>query len=277
MLRIGEYQTLTIVREMPQGFYLEDDEGNEVLFPQKYITDDMAIDDKLNVFVYCDSNDREVATTEKPFFTVDQFALLEVVASNEAGVFCDWGIMKQLFIPISNQYKRINVGEKHVVYMYLDEVTDRLVGTTRIDGYLDHEAPEGLEMGMEVNCVVYRETDLGYKVIMEEDYGALIYKNETPSGLKPGQKIVAYVKPLRPDGKIDLSINAIGVVSIDNNAQKIMTKLERNDNYLPFTDKSDPEAIRNEFGISKKLFKKAIGQLYKQKLVKLEADGIYKV
>lgn len=276
MIKIGEYQTLTIVREMPQGFYLEDEEGEEVLFPQGYITDDMEIDDRLNVFVYCDSQDREVATTEKPFLTVNQAGLLEVVDENDHGSFCQWGVMKHLFVPHRNQKVKMQIGEKHVVFMYLDDVSERLVGTTKIGGYLENEAGDELKTGDNVLCLVYQETELGYKVVVNQTYTAMVYKNEVRDPLKMGQMLKGYIKPIRPDGKIDISVDPVGVHQIEPHAAMILKKVEQNDGFLPFTDKSPPEAIREAFGISKKLFKKAIGSLYKQKLILLKPDGIYK-
>jgi len=277
MIRIGEYQTLRINRQMPQGFYLIDDEDeSEVLLPNAFITEDMQLEDMLKVFVYCDASDREVATTEKPLLSVGNFAYLDFPDVNDTGAFADLGIQKQLFVPYSNQAHKINAGEKHVVYMYLDEITDRLVGTTKLGGYLDPHADEDIQKGQEVNCLIYQETDLGYKAVVDQYYAGLFYKNEVPQKLSPGQLLRAYVKPLRPDKKIDLSLSPIGHESIGPNADKILRKLEAAEGFLPFTDKSAPEAIRQEFGISKKLFKKALGALYKQKKVLLKPDGIYK-
>ncbi len=260
---------------MPQGYYLMCEDEEEVLLPNAFITEDMELDDKIKVFVYCDSSDREVATTEKPLLTVGNFGYMEFPDVNDTGAFCDLGIQKQLFVPFSNQRYKIKSGDKHVVYMYLDEVTDRLVGTTKLSGYLENEADEDIEMGQEVMLLIYQETDLGYKAIIDQKYDGLIYKNDLLSPLKIGQLSKGYIKPIRPDGKMDLSLTPIGHGSIEPNAEKIYARLVANDGFLPFTDKSDPNEIRKTFGISKKLFKKAIGGLYKQKLVILKPDGIY--
>ncbi len=275
MIRIGEYQTLTINRETPQGFYLEDGEGNAVLLPRAYITPEMKTGDPVEVFVYCDSEDKVVATTEKPMLTVGQFAYLKVTDVNEIGAFCDWGMQKELFIPFRNQRVKLIPGRSYVVHMYLDELSNRLVGATKLGRYLKQAADEHLKMGQEVDLLVYSQTDLGYKVIVNQTYAGLVYDNETHQPLSPGQQLKGYVKPLREDGKIDLSLFPIGHKSIEPNAQKILDKLEKNNGFLPFTDKSDPDAIWAEFGISKKLFKKALGNLYKQKLVELREDGVY--
>ena len=278
MIKIGEYQTLTIVREMPQGFYLEDEDENEVLLPQKYITKDMEIEDRIKVFVYCDSSDREVATTEVPMMTVDQCALLEVVDVTEVGAFCQWGVLKHLFVPFSNQRKILELGDKRVVHMYLDEVSERLVGTTKIEGYLKKTADDAIVSGQEVKCMVYQQTPIGYKVIINNNYTGVIYKNEVIEPFYEGQLVKGYVKPIREDGKIDISINPVGYQHTESHADMILSKLQRSeDGYLPFHDKSDAEEIRAKFGISKKLFKKSIGMLYKQKKILLKKDGIYKV
>jgi len=276
MLKIGEYQSLTIVREMPQGYYLEDEEGVEVLFPQKYITDEMSIGDAIEVFVYCDTDDVEVATTETPVFTVGQYAALKVMDQSDIGAFCDWGVIKQLFVPYSLQARKMAVGETHVVHMYLDEVTDRLVGTTKLDGYLEKFADEELAQGQEVDLLIYNETDIGYKVVVNQKYAGLIYKNEVKQKLPNGLALKGYIKPLREDKKIDISLDPIGIKNIEPNAKKIYEKLLSSEGFLPFTDKSDPDLIRAEFGISKKLFKKSLGALYRQKMVLLKENGIYK-
>ena len=263
---------------MPQGFYLMDDaDQDEVLLPNAFITEEMNLEDEIEVFVYCDSNDREVATTQQPLITVSDFAYLEFSDVNDTGAFCDIGLQKQLFVPFSNQSVKIKPGEKHVVYMYLDEITERLVGTTKLGGYLDPHADEDIHMGKEVDCLIYKETPIGYKAVVEQYYAGLIYKNEVFEKLRSGQELKAYVKPLRADNKIDLSLTPIGHKSIGPNADKILSLLLDANGYLPYTDKSDPAAIREEFGMSKKLFKKALGNLYKQKKVLLKPDGIYKV
>ncbi len=277
MLKIGEYQTLSVWREMPQGYYLIDEEENEVLLPRKYITEEMVINSKVDVFVYVDSEGRDVATTEKPFITVGEFACLEVIDINEYGAFCDWGIVKQLLIPFRNQVHQLFVGQEVIVYLMLDEVTDRLVGTTKLKRYLKQVADDDLKKGQEVDLIVYLKTDLGYSVIINRAYLGLIYTNEIPEPLEIGQELKGYIKPFRPDKKIDVSLNPVGRRSIRTNAQKIMDILEENNGFMPFTDKSDPDDIRQTFGISKKLFKKSIGALYREKVVLLKEDGIYKV
>lgn len=274
-MKIGEYQTLTIAREKEQGYYLENDEDEEVLLPRKYITDDMQLEDEIRVFIYIDSNGRGVATTETPVITIGQFGYLKVTATNQTGAFCAWGINKELFIPFRNQRTKLKEGESYVVYLYLDEKSDRLVGTTKLKNQFKIPSKTKFKVGQEVEILVYEETEIGFKTVVNQKYTGLLYKNELDILPKLGAKLKAFVKPLRSDKKIDLSIKPIGVKSIEPNAALIMKKLKANEGFLAFTDKSDPNLIKNEFGISKKLFKKAIGSLYKQKLIYLDPKGIF--
>ena len=251
MIRIGEYQTLEIDRDLPQGFYLVDHEDDDVLMPRAYITEDMAIGDEIVVFVYCDSYGREIATTERPMLTVGEFAFLKVNSVNNVGAFCDWGTSKELLVPHSNQATKLCEKESYVIYMYLDEQSERLVGSTKLNKYLKNSADENIKMGQEVNLLVAKETNLGYKVIINQTYGGLIYKNESNEKLKPGQLLIGYIKPLRPDGKIDISLYQIGYESVADNENLIMARIAESNGFLPLTDKSDPALIKKEFGISK--------------------------
>ena len=277
MIKIGKYQTLTIDRELPQGLYLVDNEDEDVLLPRAYMTDDMAIGDDIMVFVYCDSYGREIATTERPLLTVGEFAPLTVKSINQVGAFCDWGTSKELLIPHANQAEKLEEGKVYVVYMYLDDYSDRLVGTTKLNKFLKSEADEYIKMGQEVELLVYKATDIGYKAIVNQTYSGLIYKNEVKNRLKIGQSLKGFIKPLRPDGKIDLSLDPVGYSNVGEHEDIILERIELNDGFLPFHDKSDPEAIRKEFGMSKKLFKKIIGSLYKQKRIHIKSDGVYLV
>lgn len=277
MINIGEYQSLRIEREMPQGYYLSDEQGNEVLLPRNFVTPEMKIGDAVSVFVYNDSEDRPVATTETPMFSVNEFAYLEVVDANEIGAFCEWGVGKALFIPFRNQVRRLEKGQRYVIYMYLDSITKRLVGTTKLDKYLIKEAEEEFEMGEEVDLLIYAKTELGYNAIVDGQYKGLIYANEIHQPIRIGQQLKGYVKPLRGDGKLDISLDQIGHLSIEPNAKRLLEALREAQGFLPLTDKSDPSLIREQLGISKKLFKKAAGNLYRQKLIQLKEDGMYLV
>ena len=277
MIKVGEYQTLTIEREMPQGFYLTDAEDEEeVLLPRSFITEEMEVGKTIDVFVYCDSEERDIATTKKPLITVGKFASLKVNSVNEFGAFCGWGVPKELLIPFSNQGRKLYPGQECVVYMYLDELSDRLVGTTKLRPFLQFTAKDIFSLGQEVDLLVYEETEIGYRVVILPNYHGLLYKNELPGKLEIGQSLKGYIKPPREDGKIDVSVDPIGHQSITKNEKIIMDALEKNNGFIPFTDKSAPDAIREEFGISKKLFKKILGSLYKQRLVILEDKGVRK-
>lgn len=275
MIRIGEYQTLKIARQMPQGFYLVCDDGKEVLMPRKYTTIDMKIGDMVKVFVYSDSKDLDVATTETPMFTVGQYATLMVADVNEVGAFCDWGVNKQLIIPFSNQYSKLKEGEKTVVYLYVDTKTDRLVGTTKIQKHVFHFAGPELEAGQEVELLIYAWTKLGYKVIINQKYGGLIYGTEINYKLEIGSKTKGYIKEIREDRKIDVTLFKKSENQFEESSSNIISLLNSNEGFLPFSDKSPPDVIRRQFGISKKQFKKIIGNLYRQKQIELKDGGIY--
>jgi len=275
MLKIGEFQELEIFKDLPQGLYLIDDEDDEeVLLPRSFVKDEMEIGDKINVFVYCDSEEREVATTEKPFITVGQYGYLKITDVTNIGAFCDFGTSKDLLIPFHNQHEPLEVDKRYVIYMYLDDLSDRLVGTTKLSRHLDHIADKNLKTGQAVDVLVFRETPIGYKVVINQNFSGLIYKNETPKKLNQGDQMTAYLKPIRPDGKIDVSLHPIGPKHVEANAQKILDAIKAAGGMLKLNDKSDPADIQAAFGISKKVFKKAIGGLYKQKKIIISDKGI---
>ena len=274
MLYLGEFQVLTVKKESPQGLYLENFEGDQVLLPRVYQQPSMTIGSQVEVLVYGDNQNRPIASTERPYLTVNTATCLEVTDVTKIGAFCNWGVSKDLFIPFRNQHQALRIGQQVLVFMYLDEQSQRLVGSTILKKYFKEQADQGLEMGQEVDLLIGSRSDLGYKVIINQTYLGLIYANEGEE-LRYGDQCKGYIKPLRPDGKIDVSLQPVGVANIEPNAQRILKRLEEAGGKLPYTDKSDPETIRREFGISKKLFKKAIGALYRQRLVLLKKDGIY--
>ncbi len=277
MLRIGQYQTLTIVREKPHGFYLECNEGQEVLFPRKFISEDMKIGDKINVFIYNDSEDKFVATIEKPSLTLGQYATLTVEDVNRVGAFCDWGVTKQLFIPFRNQEQELLIGQSCVVHLYLDELTDRLVGSTRLKNFLEVEADEELNVGQKVDLIIYEESDIGYKAVVDQYYGGLIYKSDVDTSLKIGDSPTGFIRYIRKDSRIDLSLTPLERKPIEPTSMQILERLKAANGFLPFNDKSNPAVLQKEFGMSKKTFKKSIGNLYKQKLILIKPDGILSV
>lgn len=277
MIQLGAYQALSIERLTSVGFYLANlESGEEVLLPQKYITPDMNIGDDIEVFIYADSQDRMVATTESPYLTIGRFGYLKCHDVNDFGAFMEWGLAeKNLLVPFRNQARRMEAGRWYVVYLYEDESTKRLVGSSKVDHYLSQSPPEGLKQGDEVDILVRGYSEIGINTIVNDAYHGLLYQNEVFETLEPGERLPAYIKKIREDQKIDLSLSPIGVTAIEPSAQEVLEALEDNDGFLPFTDKSHPDDIREYFGMSKKLFKKAIGNLYKQRLVKLTDHGIY--
>lgn len=265
MIKIGEIQELRVVDKKPDFLILE---GNIQLEEAG-----AEVGDKVEVFVYNDGNDL-AATTKKPLIKLGGFETLKVSEINMLGAFCDIGIDKDLFIPFRNQSKDMVPSRSYVIHMYLDEVTNRLVGTAKLKRFLVSEAGEDLSFGQEVDLIVYGETKLGYVVVINQKYEGLIYESDVHQILRHGQKIKGYIKPIRDDGKIDVSLTPIGHQSIEPNSMKILSMLKAADGFLPFNDKSDPLAIRKKFGLSKKLFKKAIGGLYKLRKIDIQDDGI---
>jgi len=279
MIEIGVYQKLKIHKEKPQGLYLLDEEhDDEVLLPNAECTSDMNMGDYLDVFVYLDSEDREIATLKKPALTLDTFASLEVVSNSSIGAFCAWGVQKDLLVPFHEMAEPMQEGHRYIVYMYLDDVSDRLVGTTKLRRYLNPFADETLQAGQEVDALIFKETNIGFKAVINQKFSGLIYKNEIIEGsITVGDELKVYVKPIRQDKKIDLSLNPIGFKNVVSNVDLVLEALEEANGFLPFNDKSSPEKIREKFGVSKKVFKKIIGVLYKQKQILIEENGIKKI
>jgi len=275
----GKYTTLTIHRFTSVGAYLgEPDAGYDdvILLPNKYLKPGMQEGDELTVFVYLDTEERPVATTQTPLISIGKFAWLEVHSVNRIGAFLDWGLEKHLFVPYGEMVEQMEVGEKYLMGMFLDEKSERLVGTPRIGKLLDQHNIE-LKVGEEVELVVYNETDLGFQVMINQKHGGLVYQNEVFRPIEIGDVTKGYIKQVREDGKIDVSLEPLGVASIEPNSRKILDVLNRNKGVLKLSDKSAPEDIERELHISKKLFKKAIGGLYKQKLITIEKDEIRSV
>jgi predicted RNA-binding protein (virulence factor B family) len=274
MMNIGKWNTLKALRSTDHGFYLIDEEQNEVLLPNKYIPEGFAEGTEIDVFLYRDSEDRLVATTETPLAELHEFAVLEVTEVNKIGAFADWGLEKELLIPFSEQKMRLYPGKKSVLYVKLDEKTQRLLGTTRIERYLEREDVE-LEQGQEVDLLICEPTEIGMQVIINNKYIGLLYDNELFQAVIPGEHVTGYVKHVRPDKKVDVMLQKPGYEHVEPAAEKVLQALKMNNGFLTLTDKSDPVVILARLEMSKKTFKKAIGALYKQQLVRLEEDGIY--
>lgn len=272
MLQIGTYHTLKIARDTKVGLFLVN-ENEEVLLPKKYVPADFHIGDDITVFVYLDHEERPVATTLKPYITLNQFAVLKVNYTNKFGAFLDWGLEKDLFVPFKEQARPMEKDKRYVVYLYEDEKTNRLVASSKINQFLEQETID-LEKNQEVDVMVSHITDVGINVIINGKYRGLAYKNEVFDTVSPGYKTKAYIKLVRPDGKIDVSFQKLGVEVIDASAQSVLQALKQNNGFLALNDDSHPEEIKSVLKMSKKTFKKAIGSLYKQKLISIKDNGI---
>ncbi len=273
MIEIGQYNNLDIIRETPQGLYLADKEANEVLLPKKYVPDTFQIWDTLNVFVYLDHEERPVATTLDPYITLNQFAYLRCMEVNKIGAFMDWGMEKQLFVPFKEQARPMKEGNWYIVYMYMDDKTNRLVGSSKTKKYLSNENIT-LQKFDKVNILVTHLTEKGANVIINQEHEGLIYIENIFEDIRTGDQMEAYIKKVRDDGKIDVVIQPEGYKSIEPNAEFILDELKAAGGFLPLHDKSSPDEIKNQLGLSKKLFKKAIGALYRDKMISIQEDGI---
>lgn len=271
MIHLGRYNTLEIERQSPHGYYLTDDIGNEVLLPNKYVTDDMELGEDISVFIYKDSEGRNVATTEEPLLQVGEIALLEVYDVNDIGAFMEWGVEKHLLIPFREQGRKLQPGDKTLVYMYLDEDTHRLVGTTKITKHLKGD-PTQLRVGEGVQLMMWHPTQLGYTAIINGELIGLVYHDDIYEDLHPGDIKHGYIKRIRSDGKIDLSLRPFGYNKVTDEASKILNYLKGEGGIMYYTDKSHADDISKVFKMSKKVFKKSLGLLYKQKHIILAKD-----
>jgi len=273
MTEIGKINHLEVVKEVDFGIYLDGGDLGEILMPKRYVPEGTMIGDNLDAFIYLDSEDRLVATTEKPFAMVEEFALLEVVSVTQVGAFLNWGLPKDLFVPFREQRQPMEEGKKYLVYVYVDTNTKRIAASSKIEQYLDN-IPVDYDLDEEVDLIIVNETDLGYNAIIDNSHFGILYKNEVFQPLNPGDKVQGYIKKIRTDGKIDLRLEKIGYEKISSFVDRIIGELQKNNGFLPLTDKSSPEEIYKTFKISKKNFKAAIGALYKKRFIALEENGI---
>jgi predicted RNA-binding protein (virulence factor B family) len=271
-IELGRTNRLTAARRAPPGVYLAS-EGSEVLLPNRFVPDDLALGSELDVFVYTDSSDRPVATTQKPLAEVGEFAFLRVVDVTRHGAFLDWGLDKDLFIPIAEQETRLARGDGVVVAVCLDQHTQRVMASSRLSQFFDSDLAE-LSAGAAVELFVYRCTELGAMVIVNQRYSGLVYQSEQFTPLLVGERARGYVQRVRDDGKLDISLRAPGAAGRDNDTQTLLRALEANGGFLPLHDGSPPEEIARLLGMSKKAFKRASGNLYRQRLVQLSPRGI---
>ncbi|MFW5753208.1 MAG: S1 RNA-binding domain-containing protein [Marinilabiliaceae bacterium] len=273
MPQIGQINTLTIKDSSPHGFYLDGGTLGNILLPARYTPESKKTGDQIKVFIYLDSEDRLVATTETPFAKVGEFALLRASAITQIGAFLDWGLSKDLFVPFREQKQKMKEGQRYLVYVYLDDATKRIAASAKIEKFLDNVSPH-FKPGEKVDLTFIEATDIGYKAIINNTHTGLIYKNQASRIYEPGEHASGYIIRIRDDEKIDLSPEPVGYQAIDGISAQLLEKLNTNRGFLPLTDQSSPEEIQLMLGISKKAFKKAIGALYKQGKIRLENDGI---
>ena len=272
-VRLGRYNQLEVVKEVDFGVYLDGGDDGEILLPARYVPEDCQQGDMLNVFIYLDNEERLVATTLTPYAQVGDFACLEVAWPNQYGAFLDWGLMKDLFVPFREQKNKMEKGERYVVHVHLDEDSYRIMASAKVERYLSSDMPP-YHPGDGVEILVWQRTDLGYKVIVDNRFGGLIYATDVVRPLSTGTKTEAYVRQVRPDGKIDIVLQPDGPRKVDDFAEVLLDYIRQHDGFTTFQDKTPAEDIYATFGVSKKTFKKAVGDLYKKHLVTLEEGGI---
>lgn len=270
-INLGKYNTLRVVKEVDFGMYLDGGIEGEILLPKRYVPQGCKPGDDLEVFIYLDQDERLVATTQKPYAQVGDFACLEVSWVNQYGAFLNWGLMKDLFVPFREQKMKMLKGNSYVVYVHLDEDSYRIVASAKVEKFLSKDMPE-YNPGDEVDILIWQKTDLGFKVIVDNKFGGMIFKNEIFTDVRTGMKMTAYIKQVRPDGKIDLELQKGGVKKVEDFADTLLEYIRSNGGSTPLNDKTDADVIYNTFGVSKKTFKKAVGDLYKKRLIVLEGE-----
>ena len=273
MIKLGDYNTLTLTRFTDHGAYMDGGEVGEILLPKAYVTRDMRPGTQVDGFVYLDQGERLVGTFETPLCRVGDFAMLRVAWGNEYGAFLHWGLMKDLFVPFSEQKMKMQQGKSYLVHVHIDPETRRIVASAKVERYLSKEHPD-YQVGEEVEVLVWQRTDLGVKVIVENLYGGLLYNSELFTAVEPGMKLKAYVKQVREDGKIDLTLHKTGYAKVEDFSDTLLTYLKEHGGYVQLHDKSPAEAIYDAFGVSKKTFKKGVGDLYKKRLITISEAGI---
>lgn len=273
MLQIGRKNTLEVYKFVDFGVYLDGEQYGPILLPRRYVPENIEEGDEIEVFIYLDSEDRLVATNETPKVQVGEFAYLQAKDTSDFGVFLDWGLPKDLFVPFRQQKQPMIVGNFYWIYCSLDPKTDRILASAKIDSHLLEINPE-FDEGKEVTVQIHSKTDLGYKAIIENNCWGVIFANEVFETLEIGDVRKAFVKTVRDDGKIDLSLQRIGFVRFDDAQQKILDALKNANGFLPLHDKSEAQEIQNALGMSKKTFKSAIGMLFKIKVISIKENGV---
>lgn len=274
MISIGKVNPLKVVKILPFGIYLDAFEKGEILMPTQYVPANTKVGDIIDAFIYLDSEDKLIATTEIPYAQINEFAYLQVVAVNQIGAFVDWGLPKNLLVPFREQKLRLKQGDFAWVYIYLDEQTQRIAASAKIEKFFSKDQPPFV-LQDKVEVLIYKKTDLGYKVIVNQMFDGMIFANEIFQDLQIGQKHKAYIKNIREDGKIDLTLYKTGYNQVVDFSAVLLDAIKNAKGYLALHDKSSAEEIYQVFGVSKKVFKKAVGDLYKKQLIRIESDGLY--
>ncbi len=272
-IELGKFNQLKVVKFVDFGLYLDGGDDGEILLPLRYVPEGVKEGDVLSVFLYLDNEERLVATTQTPLVQVGDFAFLEVNWVNQYGAFLNWGLMKDLFVPFREQKMRMVQGKSYIVYCYQDKESYRLMASAKVNKFLSNEMPPYQE-GQEVDILIWQKTDLGFKAIVENKFAALLYDSEIFQPLRTGMRLKAFVKQVREDGKIDLILQQAGPRKVDDFAETLLQYIRDHNGFTSFNDKSDAEEIYNTFGVSKKTFKKAVGELYKMRLISLQPNGI---
>ena len=272
-IELGKFNQLEVVKEVDFGLYLDGGEEGEILLPTRYVPEGCQVGDMLNVFLYLDIDERLIATTLTPLVQVGQFACLEVAWVNQFGAFLNWGLMKDLFVPFSEQKMKMQVGRKYVIHAHLDDESYRIVASAKVERYLSKDIPD-YAPGTEVDILIWQKTDLGFKAIIDNKHSGLLYENEIFCTLETGMQMRAFVKQVREDGKVDLILQKPGFEKIDDFSKTLLDYIKEHGGRIHLNDKSPAEDIYDTFGVSKKTFKKGVGDLYQKRLISLQENGI---
>ena len=274
MIKIGQINSLEVIKKADFGVFLDGDDYGSVLLPNKYVPEGTEIGDHVDVFLYFDSESQLAATIERPIAQVGEWGLMKIEGVNATGAFVNWGIKeKDLLIPFSEQRTRFSAGQTILVYVYTDKASGRIVGTTKFNKWLD-KTPANYEVNEQVDLIIAERSQLGYKAIVNGKHWGMIFPSDMFGKLYIGKKLKGFIKQIREDGKIDLALQKVGVAKMDDLSSKILDLLEKKGGFLPLNDKSSPEAIFDAFRTSKGTYKKTIGGLYKQGKIVIEKDGI---
>ena len=272
-IKLGDYNRLTIVKEVDFGIYLDGGDEGEILLPKRYVPENCKPGDELEVFLYLDQDERLIATTQQPLAKVGEFACLEVAWVNQYGAFLNWGLMKDLFCPFHEQKQRMEIGNRYVVAVFIDEESYRIAASAKVEHFFATDFPP-YQPGEKVDLLVWQTTDLGFKVIIDNAYPGLVYRSQVFKSIRIGDCLQGYIMGVRPDGKIDVSLQPHGRQQTTDFAETLLQYLKDHDGFCELGDKSDAQDIKHRFEVSKKVYKKAIGDLYRRRLITLEDAGI---